>query len=222
MRVLLVEDEKKIADLIVASLHAHKIDFDWISKGTGALAQIKQVFYDVIVLDLMLPGRDGLSILRDLRKNGLTVPVLILSAKGTPPERINGLNHGADDYLAKPFIMEELIARLRALARRKAGDHSKLQCGDLCVDLLARTVTRAGNSIELTPREFTLLEFLLRAEGRIVSRSAILQGAWSYNFEPGTNVVDVYIKRVRQKIDGGHEAKLLHTERNLGYALRSS
>lgn len=221
MRILIVEDEKKIANLIAGSLRAQGIDCDLVGDGAQALKQIKNIFYNVVVLDLMLPSVDGMQILRQLRETGLEVPVLILSAKGTTPERIQGLNQGADDYLAKPFVMEELLARIQALSRRKSADRMKLQCGDLLLDISTRAVTRAGRSIDLTPREFALLEFLLRAEGRAVGRMAILQGAWNYSFDPGTNVVDVYIGRLRRKVDDEFEQKLLQTEPYLGYVMRS-
>ena len=177
---------------------------------------------DAIVLDIMLPGRDGLSVLRDLRAQQITTPVLLLSARGAVDERVEGLNAGADDYLPKPFVLSELIARVRALGRRNTGTlAAELRVADLALDTVGREAHRRGGRIELTNREFRLLEFLMRSEGRVCSRTLILEQVWDYHFDPGTNLVDVYIKRLREKIDAASELKLLHNVRGVGYILKA-
>ena len=174
--------------------------------------------FDLIILDIMLPGRDGLSILKNLRREGNNVPVILLSARGEPFERVEGLEMGADDYLAKPFYIDELVARVRTVIRRAAGQGAHLhQVGDLTMNLNNREVTRGETVIELTPREFSLLECLVRSPGRVLSRVQICEQVWNYDFDPGTNLVDVYIQRLRGKIDKGHSVKLLHTVRGVGY-----
>lgn len=220
MRILLVEDEIKIASFVLDGLRSQKNTVDWLERGDEVLPQLAQEKYDLLILDILLPGLDGLSLLQVVRKRGHTLPILMLTALASPPERVAGLNAGADDYLGKPFLLEELIARVKALGRRSAPPETVLAISDLSLNLLTREVTRGQRQIEVTPREFTLLEFLIRCEGRTVSRAAILKEAWKYNFEPTTNVVDVFIKRLRQKIDGEDSVKLLHTIRHLGYALR--
>ncbi len=220
MHILLVEDEIKIASFVLDGLRSQKNTVDWLERGDEVLPQLAQEKYDLLILDILLPGLDGLSLLQVVRKRGHTLPILMLTALASPPERVAGLNAGADDYLGKPFLLEELIARVKALGRRSAPPETVLAISDLSLNLLTREVTRGQRQIEVTPREFTLLEFLIRCEGRTVSRAAILKEAWKYNFEPTTNVVDVFIKRLRQKIDGEDSVKLLHTIRHLGYALR--
>ncbi len=220
MRILLVEDETQIASFVLEGLQQHGLTVEWVRDGAEALPRIVVGKYDVLILDILLPGASGLEVLAEIRQQGHRIPVLMLTALASPPERVVGLDAGADDYLGKPFLLEELIARVKALGRRSAPLETMLTLADLSLNLLTREVSRGERRIEVTTREFTLLEFLIRCDGRTVSRSAILREAWKYNFEPTTNVVDVFIKRLRQKIDGGSDVKLLHTIRHLGYALR--
>jgi len=174
------------------------------------------------VLDIMLPGRDGLSVLRQLREERNAVPVILLTARDGLAERVEGLNLGADDYLTKPFSIEELVARLRAVRRRVSGEGlSVLQCEDLTLNLITREVSRAGRKIELTVREFALLEYLMRSPGRVLTRTQLCEQVWDYHFDPGTNVVDVCIQRVRRKLDDGHAVKLVQTVRGVGYTLKA-
>jgi DNA-binding response OmpR family regulator len=221
MRVLVVEDEKKMASFIRKALHAEGLAVDVSHNGEEGLAMAVGAPFDAIVLDVMLPGRDGLSVLRQLRADGVRAPVLLLTARGAVDERVEGLNAGADDYLAKPFALAELIARIRALGRR--GREAKpvvLRAADLTLDTTTRQARRAGKLIELTTREYRLLEFLMRSPGRVCSRMAIIEAVWDYDFDPGTNLVDVYVMRLREKVDADFERKLLHTVRGVGYVVR--
>lgn len=221
MRVLVVEDEKKTASFIRKALQAESFAVDVSHDGAEALALATQAPFDAIVLDIMLPGLDGLSMLRRLREQNNNTPVLLLSARGQVNEKVEGLNAGADDYLAKPFALAELIARVRSLGRR--GGDSKplvLRVADLSLDTTTRQAQRGGTTFELTTREYRLLEFLMRSAGRICGRMAILEKVWDYDFDPGTNLVDVYIKRLSEKIDEGFEPKLLHTVRGVGYTMK--
>jgi DNA-binding response OmpR family regulator len=221
VRVLVVEDEKKTASAIRKALQAEGFAVDICGNGDDALAAATTTDFDGIVLDIMLPGRDGLSVLRQLRERKIATPVLLLSARGEVNERVEGLNLGADDYLPKPFVIAELVARIRALGRR--GGESKstvLRLADLTLDTVSHQAQRGGKTFELTAREFRLLEFLMRSPGRICSRMAIIEKVWDYEFDPGTNLVDVYIKRLREKIDDGFEPKLLQTVRGIGYVMR--
>ena len=223
MRVLVVEDEKKTASFIRKALQAEGFAVDVCHRGDDAWAATRVTPFDALVLDIMLPGRDGLSLLRQLRQQGNATPVLLLSARGEVNERIEGLDAGADDYLPKPFVIAELVARVRALGRRGGEAKSTvLRMADLSLDTVTRQAERAGRVIELTVREYRLLEFLLRSAGRICSRMAILEKVWDYDFDPGSNLVDVNIKRLREKIDADFEPKLLHTVRGLGYQLKES
>lgn len=223
MRVLVVEDEKKTAAFIRKALQAEGFATDVCFSGNDALAATRATPFDVVVLDIMLPGRDGLSVLRQLRDAGNGTPVLLLSARGAVNERVEGLNLGADDYLPKPFELVELVARIRALTRRGGeGKSPLLRVADLTLDSLTRQAQRGGRKIELTVREFRLLEFLMRSAGRLCGRMMILEKVWDYDFDPGTNVVDVYIRRLREKIDADFETKLLHTVRGSGYILRGA
>src|SRR5215471_9151307 len=216
MRVLVVEDEKKTASFIRKALQAEGFAVDVCHNGDDGLAATRATPFDGIVLDIMLPGRDGLSVLRQLRERRNTTPVLLLSARGEVDERVEGLNAGADDYLPKPFVLSELVARVRALGRPTGGTKSTvLQLANLRLDTVTHDAQRDQTRIELTSREYLLLEFLMRSAGRICSRMPILEKVWSYDFDPGSNLVDVYIKRVREKIDDGYEPKLLHTVRGL-------
>ena len=223
MRVLVVEDEKKTASFIRKALQAENFAVDVCHNGEDALAAAKTTPFDAIVLDIMLPSRDGLSVLQQLRQRNNPTPVLLLSARGEVNERVAGLNAGADDYLPKPFALVELIARERALGRRTIENKSSvLRIADLTLDTVTRQAQRAGRNIELTAREYRLLEFLLRSAARICTRMAILEKVWDYDFDPGTNLVDVYIKRLREKIDADAEPKLLHTVRGVGYVLKET
>ncbi|MGA3268740.1 MAG: response regulator transcription factor [Verrucomicrobiota bacterium] len=223
MRVLVVEDEKKTASFVRKALHAEGFAVDTCADGNDALAVAQTTPFDVIVLDIMLPGRDGLSVLRQLRQNRNATPILLLSARGEVNERVEGLNAGADDYLPKPFELAELVARVRALGRR--GGESKspvLRVADLTLDTITHRAQRGSAEIELTAREYRLLEFLMRSPGRLCGRMMIVEKVWNYDFDPGTNLVDVYIRRLREKIDAGFEPKLLHTVRGSGYVLKET
>ena len=217
MRVLVVEDEKKTASFVRKALEGEGFAVDVCHRGDEALAAATSTPFDGIVLDIMLPGRDGLSVLRQLRAQGNRTPVLLLSARGEVNERVEGLNTGADDYLPKPFVIAELVARVRALGRR--GNESKstvLHVADLTLDTISHRAQRGGKMFDLTAREFRLLEFLMRICGRMT----IIEKVWDYDFDPGTNLVDVYVKRLREKIDDGFEPKLLQTVRGVGYVMK--
>lgn len=221
MRILVVEDEKKVALLLQGGLAEHRIEADICHNGDDALELLSHGGYDGAVLDIMLPGRDGLSVLKRLRASGNPIPVLLLTARGDLEERVEGLNLGADDYLAKPFAMAELIARVRAICRRRMGIVGNvLSYADLTMNLGTRTVERAGRILALTPREFSLLECLLKSTEKVVSRTELTQQVWGYQFDPGTNVVDVAVQRLRRKLEDGATAPLIHTVRGVGYTLR--
>jgi len=221
MRVLVVEDEKKTASFIRKALQAEGFAADVCHHGGEAILLAAGTPFDAIVLDIMLPGRDGLSVLRQLREQQIRTPVLLLSARGQVDERVEGLNAGADDYLPKPFALAELIARVRSLGRR--GGESKsvvLRVADLLLDTVTRRAERRGVSFELTTREYRLLEYLMRSQGRICARMAIMEKVWDYDFDPGTNLVDVYVKLLREKLDDAFDHKLLHTVRGVGYMMK--
>ena len=221
MRVLVVEDEKKTASFVRNALQAEGFAVDVCHNGDDALAAIKVTPFDAVVLDIMLPGRDGLSVLSQLRERKNATPVLLLSARGEVNERVEGLNAGADDYLPKPFELAELVARVRALTRRGGDNKSTvLRVAELTLDTVTHQAQRGGVEIELTAREYRLLEFLMRETGRICGRMTIIEKVWDYDFDPGTNLVDVYIRRLREKIDAKFETKLLHTVRGTGYVLK--
>ncbi|HXR46637.1 MAG TPA: response regulator transcription factor [Candidatus Limnocylindrales bacterium] len=221
MRVLVVEDERKTASFVRKALQAEGFAVDVCPNGDDALAATRVTPFDGIVLDIMLPGRDGLSVLRQLRERKNTTPVLLLSARGEVNERVEGLNAGADDYLPKPFELAELVARVRALTRRSGENKSTvLRVADLTLDTVTHRAQRGGKDIELTAREYRLLEFLMHSAGRLCGRMMILEKVWDYDFDPGTNLVDVYIKRLREKVDADFEPKLLHTVRGAGYVLK--
>lgn len=223
MRVLVVEDEKKTASFIRKALQAEGFAVDLCHNGHDALAAASATPFDGIVLDIMLPGRDGLSVLRQLRERKNSTPILLLSARGELNERVEGLDAGADDYLAKPFELVELVARVRALTRRSSDNRATLlRLADLSLETVSHEVRRGDRKIELTAREYRLLEFLMRSPERICGRMAILDKVWDYDFDPGTNLVDVYIMRLREKIDSGSTMKLLHTVRGVGYVLKES
>jgi DNA-binding response OmpR family regulator len=221
MRILIAEDEKKIAGFVRKALVEQGFTVDVTGDGDEAFILATTQSYDVIVLDIMLPGRDGLSILRALREKRNAVPVILATARTELDERLEGLNLGADDYLTKPFFVEELIARIHAVQRRVTGDPlSVMQAGDLVVDLLAREVKRGGKTIELTAREFALLEYLMRAPGRVFARTQILEHVWGLDFDPGSNLIDVYIQRLRKKIGPDAESEFIETVRGVGYRFR--
>ena len=223
MHVLVVEDDERVAGHVVKGLKAEGILVDHVADGRQALFQVAAEAYDVIVLDRMLPNVDGLKILQTLRASGDGTPVLILSALGDVDNRVKGLRAGGDDYLSKPFALSELIARVEALGRRKGvvQETTELSLADLQMNLLTRTVTRRGQPIDLTTREFSLLEYLLRNAGRVVSRSMLLEAVWDYNFDPQTNIIDQHVSRLRQKIDKDFDPPLLQTVRGMGYSLRA-
>ncbi len=220
MRVLLAEDEKKVSSFIRKALCESGYAVDEVHDGDSALHQAVSEPYDAIILDIMMPGRDGLSVLKLMRARSIFTPVLILTARGEVSERIEGIELGADDYMAKPFAMRELLARIAALIRRTSPDRATfLKVADLSMNLLTRVVTRAGQRVDLAQREYALLEFFMRSPGQVHSRTSLCEGVWNYHFDTGTNVVDVYIRRLRAKIDAGHAVKLIQTSRGVGYML---
>ncbi|MFK5924781.1 MAG: response regulator transcription factor [Verrucomicrobiota bacterium] len=222
MKVLVVEDHERIASFVKKGLKEQGFVVDTANNGDDGYALALTEPYDAIVLDIMLPGRDGLSILKNIRKKGNSVPVILLTARSELDERLEGLNLGADDYLTKPFYIEELIARLHTVVRRSSGKATHLlKVDDLCMNLVAHTVVRANEEINLTMREFSLLEFLLRSPGRVLSRMQICEHVWNYTFDPDTNLVDVYIQRIRKKVDKQFQVKLIETVRGMGYRIRS-
>jgi DNA-binding response OmpR family regulator len=223
MRVLVVEDERKTASFVRKALQAEGFAVDACGNGDDALVALRATPFDAVVLDIMLPGRDGLSVLSQLRGQKNTTPVLLLSARGEVNERVAGLNAGADDYLPKPFELAELVARVRALTRRGGENKSTvLRVADLMLDTLTHKARRGETEIELTAREYRLLEYLMRSAGRLCGRMMILEKVWDYDFDPGTNLVDVYIRRLREKVDASFEPKLLHTVRGSGYVLKET
>jgi two-component system OmpR family response regulator len=223
MRALIIEDDRTIAEFVMRGLREAGFAVDHEADGEAGLEAALQQPYDVAIVDLMLPTRDGLSVIDALRKRGATTPVLILSARRAVDDRVKGLQAGGDDYLTKPFAFAELLARVQALVRRasRTPEPTTLTVEDLVLDLLSRRVTRGGAAIELRPREFALLEYLMRNTGKVVSKTMILSHVWDYNFDPQTNVVDVLVSRLREKIDRSFEKKLLHTVRGVGYVLRA-
>jgi DNA-binding response OmpR family regulator len=222
MRILVVEDEKKIASLLRRGLREQGFTVDVLENGIEAFEQASTQPYDSIVLDIMLPGRDGLSVLRQLRENGILTPVLLLTARGEVNERVEGLNLGADDYLSKPFSMDEVTARVRALLRRATGEKLSLyKLGDLTMNLVSREIWRGKRKVDLTTREFGLLEYLISTPGQVFTRTQIQERVWDYHFDPNTNLVDVYIQRLRRKVDDGETAKLIHTVRGVGYCMKA-
>ena len=223
MRVLLVEDDPHIADFVRTGLQEAGYAVDHAADGLDAYALATNEPYDAAVVDLMLPGMDGLALIERLRGSGVRAPVLILSAKRTVDDRVKGLQAGGDDYLTKPFAFAELLARVQALVRRSTAqpEATRLVAGPIALDLLAREATRAGETLELQPREFGLLEVLVRNAGHVVSKTAIHQAVWDFDFNPRTNVVEVLVHRLRQKVDEPFEPALIHTVRGAGYVLRT-
>jgi two-component system, OmpR family, response regulator len=223
MHVLVVEDDVRVADHVVKGLKAEGWLVDHVADGREALFRVAAETYDVVVLDRMLPNVDGLKILQTMRASGDDTPVLILSALGDVDNRVKGLRAGGDDYVTKPFAFSELLARVEALSRRKGvvQETTALSLADLEMNLIARTVTRGGKPIDLTVREFGLLEYLLRNAGRVVSRSMLLEAVWDYNFDPQTNIIDQHVSRLRQKVDKDFDPPLIHTVRGMGYTVRA-
>ena len=222
MRALLVEDDNTSADFVARGLREAGFADDRAGDGEAGLSSALKQSYDVAIVDLMLPKRDGLSLIEALRRKRIATPVLILSARRSVDDRVRGLQSGGDDYLTKPFAFTELLARVQALVRRstRPAEPTTLTAGDLELDLLSRRVTRGGKPIDLRPREFALLEYLMRNTGKVVSKTMILSHVWEYSFDPQTNIVDVLVSRLRERIDRPFDQKLLHTVRGVGYVLR--
>ena len=220
MRMLIAEDDRLTADTLAKRLKEEHYAVDVCYNGMDALDYLLSAPYDVAVLDIMMPGMDGITVLRRLRQAGLHTPVLMLTARDAIGDRVDGLNAGADDYLVKPFAYEELSARLRVLTRRTKQTSNRFEIADLVLDCDTRSVARGGQPIALTSREFALLEYMIRNKGHVLSRSQIGEHVWSYEYEGASNMIDVYIRNLRKKIDDGHAVKLIHTVRYAGYVLR--
>ncbi len=222
MRILVVEDERKVASFIKKGLEEERYIVETAPDGNTGLEMAMNNEFDAILLDVMLPGIDGFTILQELRNAGITTPIMMLTARGTTEDRIKGLNHGADDYLPKPFSFEELTARLRSILRRSGPDKTtKLTCADLVLDTVSHLAYRNNKEIELTTKEYALLEYLINNKDRILSRSTITQHVWKHNFDPESNIIDVYIKRLRSKIEKDDESKsLIQSIRGVGYRMR--
>ena len=223
MRILVVEDDREAAGWLEKGLKEEGHVVDVVRNGTDGLAMALEEGHEVVIMDRMLPGMDGLSVVKTMRSEGVVTPVLILSALGEVDDKVMGLRAGGDDYLAKPYAFTELLARVETLGRRPSTEphKTKLQVADLEIDLLARKATRAGQDILLQPREFKLLEYLMRNAGSVVTRTMLLENVWNYHFDPQTNVIDVHISRLRGKIDKEFDAQLLHTVRGAGYTIRA-
>ncbi len=219
MRFLVVEDEKRIADFLSRGLESAGYAVDVAGDGSKAIDMVHATDYDLVILDMMLPDMDGLQVLEKIRNRKLSPPVLILSARGGVDDRVKGLELGADDYLVKPFAFVELLARVRVLLRRGQPTPERLQVGDLILDCIRRKVVRSGDSIELAPKEFSILEYMMRNRGRPLSRTMIVEHVWDMDYDGLTNIVDVYIRHLRSKIDDKWPAKLIHTVRGIGYML---
>jgi len=224
MRILLVEDDAKIASFITKGLKAAGYAVDHAADGEEGLNLALIEPYDTAIIDIMLPKRDGLSLIEELRKRKIHIPVIILSAKDSVDDRVKGLQTGGDDYLTKPFAFSELLARVQALIRRASGapETTTLTAGDLSMNLVTREIRRRGTQIELQPMEFSLLEYLMRNAGRVVSKTMIMEHVWDYNFDPQTNVVEARICRLRDKIDRDFDKKIIHTIRGVGYVLKDT
>ena len=221
MRILIAEDEPDLQKVLANRLKAENYSVDACGNGNDALDYISMASYDLIVLDIMMPGISGLGVLKQIRSEENLTPVLLLTAKDTVEDRVMGLDSGADDYLIKPFAFDELLARIRVLMRRKTGNVSNVyEIGDLVVDCNTRKVTRQGQNIELSSKEFAILEYMIRNKDIVLSRDNIEQHVWNYDYEGGSNIVDVYIRYLRRKIDKDFDVKLIHTIRGSGYVLR--
>jgi len=221
MYILIVEDEKKVAGFLKKGLQEERYTVDVAYDGEEALAQAEMNHYDLIILDIMLPKKDGMEVLNQLRAHRISTPILMLTAKDSLQDKVQGLDSGADDYLTKPFAFAELLARIRALLRRgKPASEVSLKAADLILDPAMHKVQRAGKPIELTSKEYALLEYLLRNKGQVLTRALISEHVWGYRFDTGTNIVDVYVNYLRNKIDSDFDKKLIHTVRGVGYALK--
>ena len=222
-RILVVEDDPETAGQLVDSLTANGYQVDLAASGNDGLSRGRSDEYAVITIDRMLPDLDGIAVMQHLRQDGIATPILIISALGEIDDRVRGLRAGGDDYLVKPFAFAELLARVEALARRSSAvvKETVLRVGDLEMDLVSRTVSRRGREIKLLPREFQLLEYLVRNEGRVVPRAMLLEHVWDLHFDPTTNIIDVYVGRVRRKVDGQQAYPLIHTVRGVGYCVRA-
>lgn len=221
MRVLIVEDEQDLQNILVKRLHAEHYSVDACGNGEDALDYINMATYDLIVLDIMIPGINGLQVLQKLRADNNTIPVLLLTAKDTIDDRVTGLDLGADDYLVKPFAFDELLARIRVLMRRNTGNTSNVfEIADLVVDCNMHKVTRGDQVITLSSKEFAILEYMIRNKEVVLTRDKIEQHVWNYDYEGGSNIIDVYVRYLRKKIDSQFETKLIHTVRGTGYVLR--
>ncbi|HEU4588764.1 MAG TPA: response regulator transcription factor [Gemmatimonadales bacterium] len=221
MKVLVIEDDRTVGQYVKRGLEEHRVHTDLVDDGMEGLRLASGAQYDLIVLDLRLPGMTGFEVLRTLRDRGITTPILVLTAQDAVDFKVQALRSGADDYVTKPFAFEELLARVEALGRRpKELRAPVLRVADLELDTATHEVRRAGQPIELTPKEYTVLEYLMRHAGRVLSRTLITEYAWDYHFDPGTNIVDVVINRLRKKVDSGHAKKLVHTVRGVGYVVK--
>lgn len=223
MRLLVVEDDRKVASFIKHGLEEERYIVETSADGITGLEMAMNNPFDAILLDVMLPGKDGFTLLKELREAGVTTPVIMLTARGATEDKVAGLDLGADDYLPKPFHFEELAARLRSILRRSAPDKStKLRCGDLLLDTVSHLAYRFGSEIELTTKEYALLEYLMRNKNRILSRSTITQHVWKHNFDPESNIIDVYVKRLRSKIENENGKQLIQSIRGVGYRIRET
>ena len=221
MRILLIEDEEKVASFIKKGLEQSAYTVDWVSTGEEGLEHAKNTDYHAILVDIMLPGKDGLQVVREIREAGSSVPILALTARDTLDDRVSGLDSGCDDYLPKPFAFDELLARMRALLRRASSRQvPRMEYGGIVVDPVTRRVTRDDIPIDLTNKEYALLEMLIRRPGQVLTRTALMESVWGYDFDTSSNVLDVYMNFLRKKIDQKFEKKLLHTMRGVGYVLR--
>ncbi len=222
MKILVVEDDPTVGPYVTRGLEEHQNHVDLVDDGLEALRLASGGLYDLVVLDLRLPGMTGLEIVRTLRDRGVTTPILILTAQDAVDFKVQVLRAGADDYVTKPFAFEELLARVEAIGRRpKQVAPPAMVVGDLSLDTGTREVRRAGELLDLTPKEYAVLEYLMRHAGRVMSRTLITEYAWDYHFDPGTNIVDVVINRLRKKVDSGHQTKLIHTVRGVGYVVKA-
>lgn len=223
MRILVIEDERKVANFIKHGLEEERYIVDLAYDGISGFEMAMNNHFDAILLDVMLPGKDGFAVLKELRDSGVSTPIMMLTARGTTEDRVTGLDLGADDYLSKPFSFEELAARLRSILRRSSPEKTtKLRCGDLVLDTVSHLAYRNGKEIELTTKEYALLEYLMRNKNRILSRSTITQHVWKHNFDPESNIIDVYVKRLRSKVEKDDQKPLIQSIRGVGYRMRET